>query len=1613
MIISFQSKSDISRNWRRKWLRAAGLVVLMAGAASAHWPNGTATKWVEFPDSSPMGLDMWLNNAAPNQLTLADDFKCLLTGPITDIHLWISWLSSVPNPSAVFTLSIWSDVPAATNTPSHPGSRLWTQTFGPGQYSFQTWLMDFQEMFWNPDPPPGQPLGPDFAIFQYNFYPANPFVQSGSLSTPKVYWLAVSVTGVTDPIGWKTSTNQWHDGAVFSHMSGTATLGDWQALKSPYSLSNLDLSFALTSAAVTNLPPPPETNSVKYTQLPCLTVSPNDPECPNCLCYELNATAPNWVADDFLCTNAGPVTDIHLWGSWLNDEADTNVVFQLSIWSDVPATPGLPASYSHPGEMFWTEMFGPGQYVGRPVRYSDAEGFFDPVQGLLGMDYVLWQYNFYITNNPFQQSGSAGVPMTYWLAVSAWSQVPTNSFGWKISTNHYGDSAVFSPAGPGGGWQIPIIPAPNGNGLLRCDLAFQITTGTNQCPPPTLICSNLSVECGASIPPPFGWDNCCNTSLVPVLVWSQTNGTCPWNLTQSWLVTDCRGQTNACTRVVTVTDTTPPTLVCNTNKTVQCGTAWDFDPPSAFDRCCLSNVTVTLVSTITNGRCPWVITRTWKATDCCSNTSTCSQTVTVVDTLPPTISCSSNKTVNSGWPWSFDPPSVSDVCCGTNLTLSFSDLTNSPCPLTITRTWVVTDCCGLTNRCSQTVTVVNTNTPPAETNILKYVQWPQTVGGYDVYDRTVIFLADDFPCTNTGPINDIHIWCSYLDDGITNPPMWLGIWSDVPAVGTNASHPGQLLWQQIFGPDQYERYFWGCGAELYFIPGGAPFIYGPDSQVYYYVFYPTNAFVQQGTVLHPTNYWLSVYCLDGSWFGWKTTSDIHHDTAVWNSWPPGQSPNWAPIVDPRSGAPLDLAFQITTATNPGPPLTITCPSNLTVRATSPAGAVVNYVVTTSGGCPPIALNCVPPSGNTFPIGTTTVNCTAADACGAKASCSFTVTVLRPLKKRFYQQILFPPTNGLYLQPAPGAMTFPGSIILSNVAQRLFSAGVVPPPLPGGSLTHTCNSQVEMDISFDGGAMWKSCVSPAVGTQIHIVNNGPDSGDTLYGTELLALNISGGNLPAGVMVRESPTLASTGETRIETIPGGYMIDSFFDVYLEISTDGGATWMPGATPLRLELRPDPQLVMAVPAPRSVMLMPNGQETTPTSWQEYPGGILIKDLRHKLFRNWAEPPTFGANQMNNFNSEVDFRLSTDGGITSWEARAPATVTIIIGNIRGFQGRSTYDAEVTQFDMVGGDLPAGVMIRESPTKGSYGGWSMLAGGGGGGGGGGAAISSFFDVFTEVSTDGGVTWAPASSAPAHQELRRVAPVYSFTNNFWPTLAGRYICLQQWTALYPNGIVISNFVAGAFTAAIAPPLPGFTTSHTCGATAEFEVSYDGGLTYSHAIAHAILTAQITCRLGGDGVTDYYDTEMTQLDIAGGSLPAGVRIRESPTKASLGRTTTSVAGSGASYQIDSFFDVFTEVSTDNGITWLQTIAGPATLVQKPGTCPKLSIALATVSGSPAVQLTWDNDGGACVLQSAASVSPPIVWQTVSLPVTLLLDGSRSVTITNLTATTFFRLCGGCP
>ena len=79
------------------------------------------------------------------------------------------------------------------------------------------------------------------------------------------------------------------------------------------------------------------------------------------------------------------------------------------------------------------------------------------------------------------------------------------------------------------------------------------------------------------------------------------------------------------------------------------------------------------------------------------------------------------------------------------------------------------------------------------------------------------------------------------------------------------------------------------------------------------------------------------------------------------------------------------------------PVFTSTPQDVTVAATSGAGAVVNFLTpdATDNLDPDVDVTCAPASGSTFPVGNSGVTCTAQDEAGNTASVSFTVSVLDP------------------------------------------------------------------------------------------------------------------------------------------------------------------------------------------------------------------------------------------------------------------------------------------------------------------------------------------------------------------------------------------------------------------------------------------------------------------------------------------------------------------------------------------------------------------------------------------------------------------------------------------
>ncbi len=75
------------------------------------------------------------------------------------------------------------------------------------------------------------------------------------------------------------------------------------------------------------------------------------------------------------------------------------------------------------------------------------------------------------------------------------------------------------------------------------------------------------------------------------------------------------------------------------------------------------------------------------------------------------------------------------------------------------------------------------------------------------------------------------------------------------------------------------------------------------------------------------------------------------------------------------------------------PPVLSLPQALSANATGPDGAAVSYTASATDAVDGVVpVTCAPPSGSTFPIGDTTVICTASDSTGNVASGSFTVHV---------------------------------------------------------------------------------------------------------------------------------------------------------------------------------------------------------------------------------------------------------------------------------------------------------------------------------------------------------------------------------------------------------------------------------------------------------------------------------------------------------------------------------------------------------------------------------------------------------------------------------------------
>ncbi|MCX6199668.1 MAG: HYR domain-containing protein [Bacteroidetes bacterium] len=296
--------------------------------------------------------------------------------------------------------------------------------------------------------------------------------------------------------------------------------------------------------------------------------------------------------------------------------------------------------------------------------------------------------------------------------------VPSVSLGLATASDNCGIDSITNNAPSiftlGATTILWLVTDVNGNSAT-CNQT--VTVIDNQAP--TVSCSaNITVNvaansCGASVvlSNPTYADNCGVASVSNDAPATYFGGT----TTVVWTVTDVNGNSSTCNQTVTVTDNIQPLITCPGNisgntdagqctaSNVVLGTA------SVSDNCGVQSL-INNAPTIFNSGISTVI---WTVTDVHSNSTSCAQTVTVIDNQAPTVSCSANVTVN-----------VAANSCGASVVLSnptsadncgvASVLNNAPATYTggiTTVVWTVTDVNGNTSSCNQTVTITDNIQP--------------------------------------------------------------------------------------------------------------------------------------------------------------------------------------------------------------------------------------------------------------------------------------------------------------------------------------------------------------------------------------------------------------------------------------------------------------------------------------------------------------------------------------------------------------------------------------------------------------------------------------------------------------------------------------------------------------------------------------------------------------------------------------------------------------------------------------------------------------------------------------------------------------------------------------
>jgi hypothetical protein len=270
--------------------------------------------------------------------------------------------------------------------------------------------------------------------------------------------------------------------------------------------------------------------------------------------------------------------------------------------------------------------------------------------------------------------------------------------------------------------------------------------------------------------------------------------------TVTWTATDACGLETTHTAMVSVVDTTSPTITTPAgDQTVECdgaGNVAELDAwlnshggAAATDVC--GDVTWSHDFSGLSDGCGAAgsATVTFTATDDCGQTATTTATFTIADTVGPSFSlapddatfeCDGQGNLAGIQPW-LDSAAATDVCGDVNITHDFAGLSDG-CGTTgsATVTWTVTDECGNPATHTATVTVVDTTPPDIECP-------PDVFFEHDVPEAEVLAWLNSATATDVCDANEPTITHDAPQGGFPPGSTTVVTWTATDACGVGAS----------------------------------------------------------------------------------------------------------------------------------------------------------------------------------------------------------------------------------------------------------------------------------------------------------------------------------------------------------------------------------------------------------------------------------------------------------------------------------------------------------------------------------------------------------------------------------------------------------------------------------------------------------------------------------------------------------------------------------------------------------------------------------------------------------------------------------------------------------